>query len=186
MPVWAIIVIAVVVVLILLVLMFAMPRARETARIKRRERELGQRRERVVSEHRQEADTRTRRAQEAEQRARIAEQEARLEREQARLREEQAALHERGMADHELVADHEREQFAGTSADPGAANRAVEDDGGVGATRQAQDGPTSAYDEGRLAAREPERSEDFEEGRRDQLEGEEKPGLLGRLRGDGS
>src|SRR5947209_4313498 len=116
MPVWAIIVIAVVVVAILLALVLALPRTREKERVKKRERELGQRRDRVVSEHREEADVRTRQAEEAELRARIAEQEAQRERAEAQLRQEHASLHGRGMADHELIADDEREHFAGTSA----------------------------------------------------------------------
>lgn len=118
MPVWAIIVIAVAVVVILVALIFALPRTRERVRVKRREQELGRRRERAITEHHEEADTRTRRAEEAEQRARIAEQEAQRERAEAGIRQEKATLHERGMADHELVADDEREDFAGTSADP--------------------------------------------------------------------
>lgn len=116
MPVWAIIVIAVVVIAILLALIFVLPRARETARVKKRERELGQRREHAISEHREEAEIRTRQAEQAEMRARIAEQEANRERAEAQLREERAALHERGMADHELIAEDERDRFAGTSA----------------------------------------------------------------------
>ena len=80
------------------------------------ERELRRRRERVISEQRQEAETRAKRAEEAEQRARIAEQEARRERAEAQVRRERASLHERGMADHELVDETERDRFAGTSA----------------------------------------------------------------------
>jgi hypothetical protein len=158
-PVWAIIVIVVVVILILLALFFVLPRARETARVKRRERELGRRRERVISERHEEAEVRSRRAEQAEQRARIAEQEARRERAEAQLRVEKAALHERGMADHELVAEHERDEFAGTSAVP------RED---VGAEREGGGGRTSAYEEGRRAADDPERIEDFRQGRRDE------------------
>jgi C4-dicarboxylate-specific signal transduction histidine kinase len=116
MPVWAIIVIVVVVVIILATLGFVLPRARERARVKRSERELGRRRDRAITENREEAEVRERRAEGAERRARIAEQEARVERSQAQLREEQAELHERGLADHDLVADDEREKFAGTSA----------------------------------------------------------------------
>jgi multidrug resistance efflux pump len=89
---------------------------RERARVRARERELGQRRGRVIEEHRQEAEVRTSRAQEAEQRARIAQQEAERERAAAQLSQEKAGLHERGLADHELIEDDERERFAGTSA----------------------------------------------------------------------
>jgi ABC-type multidrug transport system fused ATPase/permease subunit len=170
MPVWAIIVIVVVGVAILLALIFALPRAREKARVKKRERELGQRRDRAISEHREEADIRARHAEEAEHRARIAEQQARRERAEAELRQERAALHERGMADHELIGDDERERFAGTSA--------VSDDGPAGAERQ------DAYEEGRRAAHDPAREEAFHQGRSEELEGdEESSGLLGKLRG---
>lgn len=126
MPVWTIIVIAVVVVAILLVAVWLLPRARETARIKRRERELGHRREQAITEHREVAESRSRSANEAERRARIAEQEARRERAEAQLSEEKAGLHERGMADDELVSDDERPRFAGTSAVAGEPERAEE------------------------------------------------------------
>jgi ABC-type multidrug transport system fused ATPase/permease subunit len=178
MPVWAIIVIAAVVVIILLGLIFALPRAKEKARVKKRERELGQRRERAISEHREEAEIRTRQAEQAEHRARIAEQEARRERAEAQLRDEHAALHERGMADHELIAEDERDRFAGTSA--------VSDEQAVGA--ESEDGvpQTSAYEEGRRAAHEPERDAEFQRGRSEELEGDgESKGLLGKLRGRG-
>lgn len=176
MPVWAIIVVVVVGAAILLgLLLFALRRSRDTVRVKKRERELGRRRERVITEHRDEADVRARRAEEAEQRARIAEQEARRERTEAQLRQEQAALHERGMADHELVADHEREDFAGTSA--------VSDGRAARAERGEQTSRTSAYDEGRRAAHEPERVEEFRAGRGDEEGKAEQRGLLGRLRG---
>jgi hypothetical protein len=33
------------------------------------------------------------------------------------MHQERAAMHERGDADHELIEEHEREHFAGTSAD---------------------------------------------------------------------
>ena len=125
-----VVLIVVVVVLVLLGLFFLLPRVRETARVKKRERELGQRRDQVVSDHREQAEVRDRRAEEAEQRARIAEQEAERERAEAQLRQEKASLHERGMADHELVEEHEREDFKGTSAVPGGgtAQRGAEEE----------------------------------------------------------
>ena len=116
MSIVAIVVIVVVVALVLLGLFFLLPRFRERAQVKKREFELRQRRKQVVSEHRGEAETRERQAEEAERRARIAEQEASRERAEAQLRHEKAELHERGMADHELVEEHEREDFGGTSA----------------------------------------------------------------------
>ncbi len=161
MPIWLIIVIVVVVVLILVALVAVLPRTREKARVRKQERELGRRREQAVSEQREEADARARRAEEAEQRARIAEQEARRERAAAELHQEQATMHERGMADHELVDDHEREEFAGTSA-------VREED--LGAERESSASRTSAYEEGRRSADNPERVEDFRQGRRDEEE----------------
>ncbi len=119
MSVLAIVVIAVVVVALLVVLGVFIPRIRERARVKRRERELGQRRDRVVSQQREEADAHVSRAEAAEQRARIASLQARQERAEADLRVERADLHERGLADHELIEEHEREHFAGTSAAAG-------------------------------------------------------------------
>jgi hypothetical protein len=60
---------------------------------------------------------------------RIAEQEAQLERAEAELRQQRAALHEEGMADHELVEEHERERFVGTSAIPETQSNADGDAG---------------------------------------------------------
>jgi hypothetical protein len=110
-------IIAIVIIAVIIVaLVVALPKIRESARLRARERELGQRRERVSAEHREAAEVRDQRADEAERRARLAEQEARLERAEAELHEERAALHEEGLADHELVDDDERDRFAGTSA----------------------------------------------------------------------
>ncbi len=153
MSVIAIVVIVVVVVVVLLGLFFLLPRFRERARVKKGEVELRQRRKRVIGEHQEEAGRREREAQIAERRAGIAEQEAQRERAEARLRQEKAALHEQGMADHELVEDHEREQFAGTSAVP---ESSVDED------RQ----QSGAYQEGRRAAHDPSREEEFQAGRR--------------------
>ena len=52
----------------------------------------------------------------AEQRAQMAETEAKRERAEAELGEQRAHMHEQGMADDELIEDHERDKFAGTSA----------------------------------------------------------------------
>jgi hypothetical protein len=95
-----------------------MPRIRERNRIRKSEAELGRRRENVVEQHQNEAQLREERADEAERRARIAEQEAQRERADAQLQKEHAAVHERGLADDQLIGDHEREDFAGTSAVP--------------------------------------------------------------------
>jgi FtsZ-interacting cell division protein ZipA len=113
-----IIVIVVVVVIALIAVFVALPRMRERARIRGRERRLDARRDQVVTSHREEAAQRERRAEVAEQRARVAEHEAERERAAAQAREEQATLHERGLADDELISDDERDDFAGTSAVP--------------------------------------------------------------------
>jgi hypothetical protein len=69
----------------------------------------------VISEQHEQAEFRTKRAEEAEQRARVAAREPWRQRAEAELRQHRASLHEREMADHELVEDHERERFTGTS-----------------------------------------------------------------------
>jgi hypothetical protein len=113
-------IIAIVVVALILIAVFAfvMPRARHRAEVRARERELEQRRERVAGEHRTEAEERQRKAELAEQKARMAEQEARRERADAELHQQRAERHEQGMADDELIAEHERDRFAETSATP--------------------------------------------------------------------
>ena len=79
--------------------------ARERARVRARERELGQRREEVVGEHRRAADERGQQAELAERRARMAEQEAARERAAAQVERERAGLHERGiLSDEEFTA----------------------------------------------------------------------------------
>ncbi len=156
MSIVVIVVIVVVVALVLFGVFRLLPRLREGARVKKRERELSQRREQVIGENREEADDRERQAEQAERRARIAEQEARRERAEAQLRQEKASMHERGMADHELVEEHEREDFAGTSAVPGSN---AQDD---------EQQRTSAYQEGQRAAHDPARVEDFQAGRKDE------------------
>jgi len=165
MSVVAIVVIAVVAVAIVVALLVFLPAVRERARVKKQERELGQRRKRVISEQREEAESRTRQAEVAEHRARISEQEARRERAEAELRQQRAALHEQGMADHELIEDDERERFAGTSAVSEPAES--EQEGGSG-ERDSERERTSAYREGRRAANDPSRVEDFREGREEE------------------
>ena len=110
-------IIAIVVVALILIALFAfvLPRARKTAQVKARERELGQRREQRAEEHRAEAAERRGEAEMAEQRARMAETEAQRERAEADMREQRAQMHERGMADDELIDESERDKFAGTS-----------------------------------------------------------------------
>jgi hypothetical protein len=144
---------------------------RERTRVKKQELELRQRRKRMISEQRAEAESAMRQAEAAEQRARIAENEARRARAEAEARQQRAALHEQGMADHELVSEHERERFAGTSAVPRADGQATARDG-----RER----TAAYREGRRAAHDSSRVEDFQEGRRQ--ERHDGGGLFGRFR----
>ena len=108
----------VVVALILLAVLFFIPRMKRQAALKKRERELGHRREAVATEHREVASSREREAEQAEQQARIAQKEAERQRAEAELHQERATMHERGDADHELIEEHERDKFAGTSADP--------------------------------------------------------------------
>jgi type II secretory pathway pseudopilin PulG len=105
----------IVVAIIIIALLMLLPRMRGAARQKQAERELRSRREAVADEHRQEAAQREARAERAEQQARMAEQEAQRERADANLKKERASMHERGMADDELIADDERERFAGVA-----------------------------------------------------------------------
>lgn len=173
------IVVIVVVVVIALLLLVLAPRMRERGRVAKRERELDQRRDTVATEHREEAAGRERQAEVAEQRARVAEQEAQRERAEAQLQKEKATLHEKGLADHELVADDEREKFAGTSAmepESGGEHDLGRDPSSTGAQRDRGIGRssgddeslerkrTSAFDEGRAAADDPNRAADFRDG----------------------
>src|SRR5579859_2439749 len=123
----AVIVIVVVVVAAIALLFAFLPRLRERSRIRARERKLGSRRETVISEHREAAEGRMRRAEEAQQRARIAELEAQRERTEADLNHEKARKHEAGLADHELIDQEERDRFAGTSAVNGPAEETAEE-----------------------------------------------------------
>src|SRR5918997_2441318 len=107
----------VVVALILLAILFFIPRMKRQAELKKRERELSHRREAVATEHREVASTREREAEQAEREARMAQKEAERQRAEAELHQERATMHERGDADHELIDEHERDKFAGTSAD---------------------------------------------------------------------
>jgi type II secretory pathway pseudopilin PulG len=149
----------VVVALVLLAVLFFIPRMRRKAEMRKRERELGQRREAVATEHREHADTRAREADEAERRARMAQKEAERERAEAELHQERASMHERGEADHELIDDHERDRFAGTSAMSPGTDRDDDADRPARFTRRNE---TDATD-GSLAA-----DNDYERGRRDE------------------
>ena len=108
----------VVVALILLAVLFLIPRMRRKAEMRKRERELANRRDAVATEHREHATEREREAERAEREARMAQKNAERQRAEAELHQERASMHERGEADHELIDEHERDRFAGTSADP--------------------------------------------------------------------
>jgi FtsZ-interacting cell division protein ZipA len=157
-------IIAIVVIALILLVLFAfvLPRARRGAEMKKRERELEQRREHRAEEHRVEAAERRNQAEMAEQKARMAETEAQRERAEADMREQRAQMHERGMADDELIDDSERDRFAGTSAtrDEPAAMRDDE---------RPMHEPTGDYEQGRedeareregRFERQPERADD--------------------------
>ena len=109
----------VVIALILIGLLVMLPRMRRQAEMKKRERELGQRRDAAAGQHRQVAETRESEADKAEREARMAQKQAEKQRAEAELHKERATMTERGDADHELIDEHERDKFAGTSADTG-------------------------------------------------------------------
>jgi type II secretory pathway pseudopilin PulG len=92
-----IIAIVVVVLLLLALLLFVLPRARARSRERQLERQRGE----VASAHRERAETRMARAEEAEH---IAER----ERAEAGLHETRARLHDRGLADDEVETEHGR------------------------------------------------------------------------------
>jgi FtsZ-interacting cell division protein ZipA len=140
-------IIAIVVIALILLALFAfvLPRARRTAKVKARERELGQRREHRAEEHREEAMERRNQAEMAEQKAKMAAAEAERERAEAQMREQRAEMHERGMADHELIDEHERDRFAGTSADQPAPMGDEQD--------RPMHEPASDYEQGRIDER---------------------------------
>jgi len=124
-------IVAIVVVALILVALFVlMPRMRRKAEERRTARELGRRRDRVATDHREHASTRAAEAERAERKARMAQQEAERERAEAQRLEASAEMHERGLADDQLIEDHERDRFApvaGTDADPDDADRRPED-----------------------------------------------------------
>jgi hypothetical protein len=129
---------------------FVLPRARRTAQVKARERELEQRREHVAGEQRAEADERHRHAEMAEQKAQMAESEAKRERAEAELREQRAQMHERGMADHELIDESERDRFAGTSAMRDDAARRPDEPAPMGDEDRPMHEPRTDYEQGRV------------------------------------
>jgi hypothetical protein len=141
------------------------PRMRARAEERKRMRELESRRTAEAERHRAEAGEREHRADRAEQEARMAQQKAERERADARLHEERATMHERGMADDELIEEHERDRFAGTSADP---------DGTMA------EQPRSEFEQGRQVGHEEEAREDdgrfMRDGRTDDARTSDAPG----------
>ena len=137
---------------------------RKQAEMKKRERELGQRREAAAGEHRQVADTRQQEADKAEREARMAQKEAERQRAEAELHQERASMHESGEADHELIDENERDRFAGTSADVGDTPRGETETGRTGATGDSAEttgtptGSRSEFEQGREVGHEEERS----------------------------
>ena len=113
----------VVVALIVIGLVFLMPRMRAKAEERKAARELESRRERVATEHREAASTRSTRAERAEQEAAVAQQNAQRERAEAERLEQEAQLHERGLADDKLIEDDERDRFDGVSGSTATADR---------------------------------------------------------------
>ena len=143
-----------IVVLIHIALLVLLPRMRAKAQERKAANELESRRERVATEHREEASTRASAAERAEQEAAIAQKNAEVERAQAERHEAEAQLHDRGMADDKLIDDHERDRFDGVAStdrvrDDDVAAR--EDRGGVrdGTTGETSDRANTEYEQGR-------------------------------------
>ena len=84
------------------------------------------------------AGSRSREAEQAERQARMAQKEAERQRAEAELHQERAAMHEQGQADHELIDEHERDRFAGTSA--------MQDGAGNGMTTRDTEGGGRAHE----------------------------------------
>jgi FtsZ-interacting cell division protein ZipA len=172
------IVVIVVVVLILIALAVMLPRMRRQAQVKARERELGQRRDRVATEHQQVASQHEREAEAAEQKARMAQTEAERRRSEAQLHEQKADMHQRGLADDELVDDNEREHFA-PALERNDARRSDE-----GVTSTDREGGRAHEPTGSTAAGDERRSE-YEQGRADERDAEGS-GRFDRTAGDSS
>ncbi len=153
----------VIVVLILIALLVMLPRMRAKAEERKAAKELESRRERVATEHREEASTRSSRAERAEQEAALAQKNAEVERAQAQRHEQEAQLHERGMADDKLIEDDERDRFDGVSGNTATTDRddrtTGEDRGAIrdGTTGETSDRADTGYEPGREDERETRR-----------------------------
>ena len=133
----------IIVALIVIGLLVLMPRLRAKAAEKKAQRELESRRERVATEHREAASTRTTAADRAEQEAAIAQQNAQRERAEAERLEQEAQMHERGLADDKLIEDDERDRFQNVTGD----TRGDTADDDTGATRANTEYERGAEDE---------------------------------------
>ena len=167
----AIIAIVIVVLIVLALLAFVLPRMRARARVRKRERELA-----AAARARGRRAPRRGRAAHRPGRRRPSRRPAwpsarrEAERAEAELRQQRASLHERGMADDELIDDHERERFAGTSAMQPADDDDARRPRRRRPRRATATAPRRASDEGsreqRLPARPPRRGRRATTGRR--------------------
>ena len=152
----------VVIALILIGLLVLLPRMRRQAEMKKRERELGQRRDAAAGQHRQVAETRESEADKAEREARMAQKQAEKQRAEAELHKERATMTERGDADHELIDEHERDKFAGTSADTGETATGTADTPAGEARDTRGTRSDSEFEQGREVGHEEERDGRFD------------------------
>jgi hypothetical protein len=169
--VWIIIILAV---LALIVLLVMLPRIRAKSREQKAKRELGQRRERVATENREEAGVRSRQAEQAEQKAAAAQQAAERERAEARRLETEADRHEQGLADDELIEDHERDRLGPVAGTPIDSDTDGRDDRVEGDDRPAQNERSGRFDRDNEARGEgrDEREVTYEQGREDEKTGD--------------
>lgn len=171
---WIIIVLAVLAIIALVVLM---PRLRAKSQEQKAKRELGQRRERVATDNREQAGQRDRQAEQAEQKAAAAQQAAERERAEARRLETEADRHEQGLADDELIEDHERDRLgpvAGTPIDSDGDGRDDRVEGDGRDDTVVKDEGSGRFDRDNEARGEnlDEREVAYEQGREDEREGD--------------
>lgn len=168
---WIIIVLAVLAIIALVVLM---PRMRAKSQEQKAKRELGQRRERVATDNREQAGVSSRQAEQAEQKAAAAQQAAERERAEARRLETEADRHERGLADDELIEDHERDRLGPVAGTPIDSDRDGRDDRVEGDDTGMQDDRGGRIDRDNEARGEglDEREVAYEQGREDEKEGD--------------
>lgn len=160
--VWIIIVLAVLAIIALVVML---PRMRAQSRERQAKRELGQRRERVATDNREEAGVRSRQAEQAEQKAAAAQQAAERERAEARRLETEADRHEQGLADDELIEDHERDRLGPVAGTP------IDSDTDDAVLQEERSGRFDRDSEARGEGLD-EREVAYEQGREDEREGD--------------